>query len=183
MGHSYKVAEKHYLRVQDEEFDRAAKFGATKPDDNKSEINNALRLSDVNDFFPTKKSVLNPVLQAAERNCTTEQQKSKSLNFTGSCNSVQQGATPQIAEAGLGAILITRLTINTCVILEVFAGQNTGHFSEFRQVPASVGKLRHLLFLFGRSSVDVSVAQGDIPPLIPDFVGLTSEYCLSIAAI
>ena len=38
MGHSYKVAEKYYLRLREEEFARAVNLGAKKPDNNESII-------------------------------------------------------------------------------------------------------------------------------------------------
>ena len=101
MGHSYKVAEKHYLRVLEEEFDRAVKNGAIQPDDNKSEINNALQLPNTSDWQPTKKTVQKAVQQPPARDCMTKPRNAKTPCFTGSCNSLQHRANQDIAKAGL----------------------------------------------------------------------------------
>jgi len=101
MGHSYKVAETHYLRTQEEEFARAVKNGAKKPDNNESHINNNLKTQDTNNFPSTKKTVQKPGLQAAAGHCTTEPRNAKSPCFTGFCESVQHGAIDEIGQVGL----------------------------------------------------------------------------------
>jgi len=101
MGHSYKVAEKHYLRVTEDEFDRAVKFGAVKSGNNASVINLDTQNTGESDFSPSAKAVRNPVLQASARGCLTEPRKTKSPYFTGFCDSVQQRATDLIGQVGL----------------------------------------------------------------------------------
>ena len=100
-GHSYNVAEKHYLRVTDEEFDRAVKFGAVKTGNNVSAINMDVQNVDINDVLGTEKTVQKAVQQAPVLSCMTEPRKTKSPCFTGSCNSVQHGATGLIGQVGL----------------------------------------------------------------------------------
>ena len=101
MGHSYKVAEKHYLRQQEEEFNRAIKSGAKKSDNNESRINNVPQTTDVNDYPSTKKTVQKAVLQAAAGHCMTEPRNAKGPCITGSCDSVQHGANSEIGQVGL----------------------------------------------------------------------------------
>ena len=100
MGHSYKVAEKHYLRVTEDEFDRAVNFGAVKSGNNASEINMDVQNVDINDVLGTEKTVQNPVQQAPVLSCMTEPRKAKSPCFTGFCNSVQPRATDLIGQVG-----------------------------------------------------------------------------------
>ena len=100
MGHSYKVAEKHYLRVQEDEFDRAVKNGAIQSDDNESVFNHALQLPNINELPSAEKTVQKVVQHPPARGCTTKPRNAKTPCFTGSCNSVQHSATGIIGQVG-----------------------------------------------------------------------------------
>jgi Integrase len=101
MGHSYKVAEKHYLRVTEDEFDRAVKFGAVKSGNNVSAINMDMQNAGESEVLPADKPVQKAVQQASARGCLTEPRKTKSPYFTGFCDSVQRRATDLIGQVGL----------------------------------------------------------------------------------
>jgi hypothetical protein len=111
MGHSHKVAEKHYLHTLEDEFDRAVKFGAKNGAKNAGETapesNCPTQNSDASDFSSSKKTVRKAVLQTPAGDCTEKPRNAKSPQNTGSCKSLQLGATCTIGQVGLYAISVS----------------------------------------------------------------------------
>ncbi len=97
MGHTTKVAEKHYLRVRKEHFEKAAENGAKMKENERLNCDN---LNNPNES-PSEKTVQNPVQQASEWTCTDMHRIFEMPEFAGSFALMQVLADKGLAEAGL----------------------------------------------------------------------------------